>query len=203
MKTDIIENNKIFLERMEFYRKLGLDHIHEREFVLRKSLPVKGKILEVGTGKGHFSLVLAKNGYSFTTIDVDRESQNIARMNLAYYKMQNFADFKIEDVYDLSFPDFSFDVIFCIHVYHHLENPSRALEEMVRVLSPGGKIILSDFSQAGMGIINKCHCIEHREHDCFENSLRGTEEFFTKRGFCVSKENNFIQELIIAGAKEQ
>ncbi|MCK4993936.1 MAG: class I SAM-dependent methyltransferase [Candidatus Omnitrophica bacterium] len=203
MKTDIIDNNKIFLERIEFYKKLGLDQLKEREFVLKKTLPLKGNILEVGTGKGHFSLMLAKNGYRFTTIDIDKEGQDIARLTLAYYRLQNFANFKIEDACCLSFPDKSFDFIFCIHVYHHLKDSHRVLKEMIRVLKPAGRIILSDFSKAGMNIINKCHTLEGRKHDCFQNDLSAAQVFFSNRGFAVFREENFVQDLIIASRKEQ
>ncbi len=201
MKDKVIDNHKRFLERIEFYKKFGLDQIKEREFILDKSLPVEGNMLEIGTGKGHFSLALAKRGYRFTTIDKDKKEQEIAWLNIAYYELQNLVNFRIEDARCLSFPDKSFDVIFCINVYHHLEAPFQVLKEMLRVLSLPGKIILSDFSEAGMDIINKCHLTEGRKHDHFRNNLKAAGEFFADRGFNVSQENSFIQELIIASRK--
>ena len=202
MKDEVIDNHKKFLERIEFYKKLGLDHIKEREFILDKSLPIGDNVLEIGTGKGHFSLSLAKRGYRFTTVDIDKEEQKIARLNLAYYKLQHLVDFRIEDALDMSFPDKSFDVIFSINVYHHLEAPFQMLEEMLRVLSLKGKIILGDFSKAGMDIVNKCHEIEGRKHDYFRNSLETAGGFFSDKGFKIQQANSFAQELIIAGRKE-
>lgn len=198
VQDEVLDNHKKFLERIEFYKKFGLDHIKERRFVINKSLPIEGNILEIGTGKGHFTLALAENGYKFTTIDLDKKKQKIAKLNVAYYGLQNHVDFKIDDARNLSFPDKSFDVIFCINVYHHLKNPYRMLEEMLRVLSLKGKIILGDFNKEGMEIINRCHEVEGRKHDHFRNNLETAKEFFFKRKFKVQLENSNAEELVIA-----
>jgi len=198
VQDEVVNNNKKFLERIEFYKNFGLDHIKERRFIIDKSRPINGNILEIGTGKGHFTLALAGNGYRFTSIDVDEAEQKIAKLNIAYYGLQDRVDFKIGDARNLSFPDKSFDVIFCINVYHHLKNPLQVLQEMLRVLSLKGKIILGDFSKEGMEIINKCHEIEGREHDYFRNNLEAAKEFFSKRKFKIQLKNSNAEELIIA-----
>ena len=202
VRNEVIDNHKKFLERIDFYKKFGLDQIKEREFILNKALPIGGNILEIGTGKGHFSLALAKNGYRFTTIDIDKQEQEIAKLNLAYYNLQHFANFKIEDARCLSIPEKSFDVIFCINVYHHLKTPFQVLEEMQRILSLKGKIVLGDFNEKGMDIINKCHELEGRKHDYFTNNLETAKGFFSNRGFNIRQENSFAQELIIISQRE-
>ncbi|MCG2711925.1 MAG: class I SAM-dependent methyltransferase [Candidatus Omnitrophica bacterium] len=199
MEDKVLENHKKFLERIEFYKKFGLDQIKEREFIFNKSLPIGGDILEIGTGKGHFCLALAKNGYRFTTIDIDKKEQKIARLNLTYYNLEDLVNFKIEDARHLSFPDKSFDVIFCVNVYHHLKTPSQVLEEMSRVLSLKGKIVLADFTKEGLDIINKCHEIEGRKHGHCGSNLETAGEFFSNRGFKIRQENSLAQELVVAG----
>ena len=202
MKKQVLENHEKFVERNKFYKKFGIDQIKEREFILNKSLPIEGNILEIGTGKGHFAYALAKTGYRFTSVDINKEELDIAGLNLAYYDLQHLADFKIEDACCLSFPDKSFDVIFCINVYHHLKTPFQVLGEMLRILSLKGKIILGDFNKMGMDIVNKCHEIEGRKHDCFKDNLKTAKEFFTNRGFNICEENSFAQELLIISKRE-
>jgi len=47
-----------------------------------------------------------------------------------------------EDVTALSFPDNTFDVIVCIHVFEHIDNDEKAMREVFRVLKPDGVALL-------------------------------------------------------------
>jgi ubiquinone/menaquinone biosynthesis C-methylase UbiE len=53
-------------------------------------------------------------------------------------------EFVLGNVYGLEFPDQSFDRARADRVFIHLEDPERALAEMMRVLRPGGRIVVSD-----------------------------------------------------------
>lgn len=198
MKTDVIENHKNYIDRISFYRSFGYDLEKEREFILDKSVPISGDILEIGTGKGHFALALAKRGFNFTSIDISKEDQEIARLNMQYYGLEKQVSFKIENAEDLSFPDFSFDVIFSINVFHHLEKPQTVLNESMRLLRPGGKIVLSDFNAKGLEIINACHAHEGRVHDYFKHDLSDTRDYFTIIGLKVCEFQSEVQRVIIA-----
>ncbi len=48
------------------------------------------------------------------------------------------------DVYALPFTDALFDIVSCRYAFHHLQEPARALVEMMRVCRPGGRIALCD-----------------------------------------------------------
>lgn len=41
--------------------------------------------------------------------------------------------------------DGSFDLVVCVHALHHIDRPVRAIDEMARVLAPGGRLVLEDF----------------------------------------------------------
>jgi ubiquinone/menaquinone biosynthesis C-methylase UbiE len=45
----------------------------------------------------------------------------------------------------LPFADASFDLITCVRALHHIQSPTRALDEMVRLTAPGGRIVVEDF----------------------------------------------------------
>lgn len=49
----------------------------------------------------------------------------------------------VADVYNLPFGNGEFDLVLCVAIIEHLENPQRAIDEMRRVLKPGGKIVVS------------------------------------------------------------
>jgi ubiquinone/menaquinone biosynthesis C-methylase UbiE len=194
----VIENHKLYLERVKFYRNFGYDLEKERDFILDKSLPLSGDILEIGTGKGHFALALTKRGFHFTSIDISSQEQEIAKLNLRYFGLEKQADFRIKDASYLDFPDESFNAILSINVFHHLQDPLQVLNEISRLLKPSGKIVLSDFTQKGMDIINRCHTQEGRTHDYLENGLGQAKDFFTHKGFDIKEFKSNVQAVLVA-----
>jgi len=195
------ENHKNYLNRIAFYRSFGYDLEKERDFILNESLPIPGEILEIGTGKGHFALALARRGFSFTSIDISEEEQKIARLNIQYYGLEKQVTFRIENAQDLSFPDQGFDVIFSVNVFHHLEKPKAVLNEITRLLRPAGKVILSDFNVKGFEIINACHAYEGKVHDCFKHDLDEAKDYFVNKGFDVDESQSEAQRVVIAKKK--
>ncbi len=93
-----------------------------------------GNILEVWTGKGYFTVELAKEGYKFVSIDLSGEEQEFARLNIKYFGFEKHVDFRIENAEYLSFGDSSFDTIFSINTIHHLANPVKVKIKGARVL---------------------------------------------------------------------
>jgi len=54
-----------------------------------------------------------------------------------------------EDMEKLSYPDNFFDIVHCVNALDHVENPKKALEEMKRVIKPGGWIYLRHYRNVG------------------------------------------------------
>lgn len=198
MKKEFSEIQKQYLQRVNIYKELGYDIEKERKLILEKSQPIYGDILEVGTGKGHFAVALAKARYSFITIDISKEEQEIARQSINYFGLEKFVDFRIENAESLSFSDGSFDIIFSINMLHHLDNPFRVIDELLRVLSFEGKIILSDFNKEGMKIINSMHSSEGRIHPVSHISLSEVENYLANKGFKLEKYQTKLQDVIVA-----
>ncbi len=195
-------NYENYLERVNFYRSFGYDLEKERDFIIDESMPISGRLLEIGTGKGHLALALAKRGFDFVSIDVSAPEQRIARMNLRYLGLGKRGTFKIMDARKTNFPGASFNVIFSVNVFHHLERPSEVLQEIIRLLKPGGKVVLSDFNARGMRLINKCHSYEGRRHDASRHRLKEAADYFTRRGFLIKELDTEAQYIIIARSKK-
>ena len=195
---EVLENHRKYLERVSVYRSFGYDLEKERDFILREAMPLFGKILEAGTGKGHFALALAKQGYSFVTFDISEEEQSFARLNIAYSGLEKQVDFKIEDGERTSFADASFNVVFSVNVLHHLANPHKVLDELIRVLTPDGKLIISDFSKKGFSIMDKIHGLEGKTHEAGKVSLSDAEKYLAKKGFSIKKAKSAYQHIVVA-----
>jgi ubiquinone/menaquinone biosynthesis C-methylase UbiE len=198
LEKEVLENHKRYLERVSFYQSNGYDLEKERDFILDKSLPIAGEILEIGTGKGHFALALAKRGYNFTSIDISSQEQGIAMLNLRYLGLEKQVALKTEDATRLSFSEQSFNIVFSINVFHHLEKPQAVLEEIIRLLRNGGKVVLSDFNDKGLEIINACHTSEGRTHDYFKHRLNEAKEYFITKGFKIMEYQSQVQKVLIA-----
>ena len=197
-EEDIIENHKIYLERKALYKSFGYDIDKERAFIIEKSQPLYGDILEAGIGKGYFALALAKEGYCFTAFDISETEQKFARLNLKYFRLDHLVDFRIEDGENLSFKDKSFDIIFSVNTFHHLANPYKVLNELIRVLSFEGKLILSDFTERGMALMDEIHAREGRKHQASKTALTDLERYLIEKGFKIDRASSRFQEVLIA-----
>ena len=198
MEEELLANHKRYLERKALYSSLGYDVDKERAFILEKAQPLYGDILEAGTGKGHFALELAKAGYSFTTFDISGTEQAFAKLNLRYFGFDKQVDFRIENGESLSFKDKSFDVVFSVNTLHHLTNPHKVIDELLRVLSFEGKLVLSDFTQEGLALMDKIHASEGNKHEVSKTTLADVQRYLTEKGFRITKASSKFQEVLIA-----
>ncbi len=96
-----------------------------------------GILLDAGCGEGITlkSLEKALAAWTMYGLDVDPESITVARKVVPQARLQ------LGSVYQLPFPDQSFDLVLCTEVLEHLEQPRRALRELCRVAK--GDVILS------------------------------------------------------------
>lgn len=197
-ENEIIENHKRYLERIALYRQHGYDMDQERSFVLEKASPVSGNILEAGTGKGYFSLALARGGHSFTTFDISAEEQWYAGLNLTYYGLTSYVRFDVADAERLPYNDAFFDIIFAVNMIHHLCSVCKVCDEFIRILSTSGKMVLSDFNTQGFAIIEKIHALEGRQHELGAGTLVEVKTILTERWFKVEEHHGANQDVLVA-----
>ncbi len=106
-------------------------------------LPRGGRVLEVGPGPGYFAIELAKLGnYLVWGLDVSRTFVDIARDNAREAGV--IVDFRQGNASAMPLKDQSFDFVFCRAAFKNFAQPLRALEEMHRVLSKGGRGLILD-----------------------------------------------------------
>lgn len=91
-------------------------------------------VLEIGCGTGCDLLQFAKHGADAVGIDITPE-----HLRLAKERVGHLAEVRQADATNLPFADASFDYVYSHGVLHHVEQPRRAVEELVRVLRPGGR----------------------------------------------------------------
>jgi len=100
------------------------------------------KILDVGSGTGFIALLLAEYGHSVTGVDVAEEMLAHAREKADRQKLN--VTFQYGDADELPFEDNVFDAVINRHVFWTMPDPEKAAAEWVRVLKPGGKLVIID-----------------------------------------------------------
>ncbi len=198
MEKIVTENHKRYSGRIALYKSLGYDIEEERKFILEKASPLYGKMLEIGTGKGYFTIELAKEGHNFTSIDISGREQEFAKLNLKYLGFEKLVDFKTENAEHLSFNDSSFDIIFSVNTMHHFMHPFKVMDELMRITASGGKIILSDFTAEGFEIVDKIHNSEGSKHNVSQITLPEIDGYFKNKGFRTQKYQSAFQDIITA-----
>jgi len=121
--------------RLDEFTKLARRVAHE--------LPQGSAVLEVASGPGHFSIELAKLGsYSITGLDISHTFVEIAQQNAAAAGVR--VDFRQGNASNMPFGGDTFDFLLCGAAFKNFGQPVRALQEMWRVLKPGGRGLIID-----------------------------------------------------------
>lgn len=122
------------------------DFVHEMvQWGGLDKLPPNTTVLDVGCGIGGSSRILAKDyGFAVTGITISPQQVNRAQELTAEGVS---AKFQIDDAMSLSFPDASFDVVWSIEAGPHMPDKAIFAKELMRVLKPGGVLVLADWNQ--------------------------------------------------------
>jgi len=105
-------------------------------------------VLEVGCGAGSLSLALAQRGMTVQAIDSVPAMVVQTRRRVHDARLGQAVNVRVDDVHRLGFADASFSVVAAFGELPWLHSPSRAIDEMARVLKPGGWMVLSADNRA-------------------------------------------------------
>jgi len=142
-------------EEMGHFRR----SVERRRFgVITRLIPRRGvrRVLDVGCGSGWFSEMLAGRGFAVTALDIGADS--LKRASKRMEKKRRRVSFVLGDVYRLPFADCGFDAVVASEVLEHLERPSDAVMELVRVLRPGGCVVVSTPYRERIETVLCIHC---------------------------------------------
>jgi len=116
------------------------------QIALRMGASSGSIVLEVGPGKGSYTKAVAKRivpeGIVYA-IDIQQPILDKLQMRIDEAGIKNIIP-KLDDAYNLSFEDNSFDIIFAIACLPEIPKPIKVLKEFKRVLKPGGTISLCE-----------------------------------------------------------
>jgi ubiquinone/menaquinone biosynthesis C-methylase UbiE len=106
------------------------------------------RLLEIGCGTGTDLVQFARGGARVTGVDLTPRSIEIAKRRFQVYGLEG--EFAIGDGERLNFADESFDAVYSFGVLHHTPDTEAAVDEVYRVLRPGGRAIVMLYNRSSL-----------------------------------------------------
>ncbi|MBO7100675.1 MAG: bifunctional demethylmenaquinone methyltransferase/2-methoxy-6-polyprenyl-1,4-benzoquinol methylase UbiE [Bacteroidales bacterium] len=130
-------------DRLNRIMTFGLDRCWRKRAV--KGL--HGNVLDVACGTGDMMVELMKQGCSVTGVDISEEMLDIARLKVKGERLM------LADVESLPFEDNTFDAVTCAFGVRNFVHLEQGLSEMLRVLKPGGTMVILELATPDSPII--------------------------------------------------
>ena len=157
------------------------------------------KILDVGCGAGFFSILLAKEGYQVTGIDLTPDMIKNARLLAEEEKVS--CEFQVMDAENPEFPEETFDVVISRNLTWTLPHVQHAYQEWIRVLKKGGILLNFDANYGITDFSNVADLPENHAHNILgDDMMRECEEI--KRQLPISSYSRPAWDLETLGALE-
>jgi demethylmenaquinone methyltransferase / 2-methoxy-6-polyprenyl-1,4-benzoquinol methylase len=132
---------------LNHFLSFGIDFIWRKKMVSMLSASHPRRILDVATGTGDVAIALTRmNPEQITGIDISEKMLDIARKKVNEKGLQKIISFKQSDAERIPFSDGSFDAVTVAFGVRNYEDLRKGLSEMKRVLRPGGKMLILEFS---------------------------------------------------------
>jgi demethylmenaquinone methyltransferase/2-methoxy-6-polyprenyl-1,4-benzoquinol methylase len=130
---------------------LGIDRGWRRQLVRACALGPDSRVLDLCSGTGDVAFALAEQGRPGEVVATDfvPEMLAVAEKKAAERRLETPVLFSVADAQDLPFPDESFDVVTVAFGVRNLPERERNFTEVLRVLKPGGRYVILEFSTPG------------------------------------------------------
>jgi len=117
----------------------------------------KGKLAaDIGAGTGYITEGLIERGLRMIAIDQSETMLDVLKTKLPF---PHRIDCRVGKAENLPVEDNLVDFVFANMYLHHVEDPFMAIKEMVRILKPGGNLVITDMDEHDFSFL----MIEHRD----------------------------------------
>jgi len=145
--------------KAKYYDKMTREHriaeMKEQAKEAAKYIKEGDSVLEIAPGAGYLSIELSKLGkYKITGMDISKDLVEICTKNAEEASVE--IDFQQGNVSNMPFNANMFNFIICVLAFKNFKEPLKAIQEMYRVLKPGGTALVMDLNrQATMKVMKK------------------------------------------------
>lgn len=133
----------------------GIDRLWRRKAVGLLRREPHGEILDIATGTGDLAILMAKrlSPCRVTGVDLSEGMVEIGRRKVAEQGLDASVSLGIGDCLALPFADGSFDCVTCAYGVRNFQDLSAGYREMLRVLRPGGRIVILELSTPSSALV--------------------------------------------------
>lgn len=147
--ADMFNNISKTYDFLNHFLSLGIDIIWRKKAIneLKKDQPKN--ILDVATGTGDFAFEALSilKPEKITGVDISAGMLEIAKQKIAKRNLGHLFEVKLGDSEKLPFTDDTFDAVTVAYGVRNFENLEAGLADIFRVLKPGGKAVVLEFSK--------------------------------------------------------
>ena len=126
---------------------MGLHHVWKKILIETTTLKPKSKILDIAAGTADISIEFLKKNKDFEIFHTDINLSMLKEGKKKIINQGKITPSILCDAEALPFPNNYFDCVTISFGLRNMTNKEQALKEIYRVLSPGGKIIILEFSK--------------------------------------------------------
>jgi len=183
------------------YDRMDFREVNEDFAQTALNLGARGHILDLGTGTARIPITLCRlannSTIKITAIDLAQSMLDLAQANMTEAKLNHQITLELADAKQLPYPDRFFDMVISNSIVHHLADPRPCLAEAMRVLKPGGGVLIRDLMRPNTieELEEKVNKIGENQYqkDLFYNSLHAA--------FTLTEMAEMLQELNYQGVR--
>ncbi|HOK98050.1 MAG TPA: bifunctional demethylmenaquinone methyltransferase/2-methoxy-6-polyprenyl-1,4-benzoquinol methylase UbiE [Bacteroidales bacterium] len=134
---------------LNHFLSLGIDYYWRKKAIKQLSFNPPSAILDVATGTADVAIMAARYfpGCNIVGIDISEKMLNIGQQKVARRNLSSRISLQLADSENMPFANNTFDAVMSAFGVRNFENLDSGLAEMFRVLKPGGKVVILEFSQ--------------------------------------------------------
>lgn len=128
------------------------------------------RVVDLGTGSGRMLTLFGKKAKMSVGLDLSQNMLNIARRNVTKAGVEQ-VELRHGDIFATRLPAASADLVIVHQVLHYLSDPSAAVAEAARLVSPGGRLVIIDFAPHDFEHMREAH--QHRRLGFADSEING------------------------------
>jgi demethylmenaquinone methyltransferase/2-methoxy-6-polyprenyl-1,4-benzoquinol methylase len=146
--AEMFNNIAVKYDFLNHFLSLGIDHIWRYKAINELKEIKPKKILDLATGTGDFAIAsLRLNPEQVIGMDISAGMLEVGKTKMLRKKHNHIIDMQLGDSENLPFEDNYFDALTVGFGVRNYENLEKGLSEMLRVVRPGGKLVILEFSK--------------------------------------------------------